>query len=104
MPHALRIQTLEIGYEEFGSCRGPPLILLHGWPSDPHDWDAVATGLAEEGFRVLCRGCAACGPTRFLDRDTPRSGQPAALGNERTRRSSRYSRDLRPGSDCAFSG
>jgi pimeloyl-ACP methyl ester carboxylesterase len=82
MPHALRTPTLEIGYEESGSRRGPPVILLHGWPSDPHDWDAVATGLAEADCRVLVPWLRGCGPTRFLHRDTLRSGQQAALGND----------------------
>ena len=56
------------------------MILLHGWPSDPHDWDGVAPGLAAEGCRVLAPWLRGYGPTRFVHRDTPRSGQQAALG------------------------
>jgi pimeloyl-ACP methyl ester carboxylesterase len=80
MPHRLRTPTLEIAYEESGPRHGPPVILLHGWPSDPHDWDGVAPALAEEGCRVLVPWLRGYGPTRFLHRDTPRSGQQAALG------------------------
>jgi pimeloyl-ACP methyl ester carboxylesterase len=80
MPHRLPTPTLEIAYEESGPRHGPPVILLHGWPSDPHDWDAVAAALAAEGCRVLVPFLRGCGPTRFLHRDTPRSGQQAALG------------------------
>jgi pimeloyl-ACP methyl ester carboxylesterase len=80
MPHLLRTTTLEIGYEESGSRQGPVVILLHGWPSDPHDWDMVASALAAEGCHVLVPWLRGYGPTRFLHRDTPRSGQQAALG------------------------
>jgi pimeloyl-ACP methyl ester carboxylesterase len=72
--------TLEIGYQESGPDDGPPVILLHGWPSDPHDWDDVVTALVADGCRVLVPWLRGFGPTRFLHRDTPRSGQQAALG------------------------
>jgi pimeloyl-ACP methyl ester carboxylesterase len=80
MPHAVRTAALEIGYEESGPRDGPPVILLHGWPSDPHDWDGVAPALATRGCHVLVPWLRGYGPTRFLQRDTPRSGQQAALG------------------------
>ncbi len=76
----VRTGILEIGYQEFGPAEGPVVILLHGWPSDVHDWDGVAPPLAEAGFRVLVPWLRGFGPTRFLDADTPRSGQQAALG------------------------
>jgi pimeloyl-ACP methyl ester carboxylesterase len=59
---------------------GPPVILLHGWPSDPHDWDGVAPPLAGDGCRVLVPWLRGYGATRFLAPSTPRSGQQAALG------------------------
>jgi pimeloyl-ACP methyl ester carboxylesterase len=76
----VRTPTLEIAYQESGPADGQPVILLHGWPSDPHDWDAVAPPLASHGFRVLAPWLRGYGPTRFLDAATPRSGQQAALG------------------------
>lgn len=75
-----RTPVLEIGYLESGPPDGPPVILLHGWPSDVHDWDGVAPPLAQAGYRVLVPWLRGFGPTRFLDPDTPRSGQQAALG------------------------
>lgn len=36
-----------------GPTDGPPVLLLHGWPQNRHQWDAVAPGLAAAGFRVL---------------------------------------------------
>ena len=76
----VRTSTLEIAYQESGAADGPPVILLHGWPSDPHDWDGVAPQLAADGCRVLVPWLRGFGLTRFLDPDTPRSGQQAALG------------------------
>jgi pimeloyl-ACP methyl ester carboxylesterase len=80
MHKTVRTQTLEIAYLEFGPPDGTPVILLHGWPSDPHDYDAVAPPLAASRCRVLTPWLRGYGPTRFLDQATPRSGQQAALG------------------------
>ncbi|MDR3538602.1 MAG: alpha/beta hydrolase [Acetobacteraceae bacterium] len=80
MQKTIRTQTLEIAYLESGPPDGVPVILLHGWPSDVHDWDQVAPPLAAAGHRVLVPWLRGYGPTRFLDPATPRSGQQAALG------------------------
>lgn len=82
MLRTARTPTLEIAYEESGPADGPPVILLHGWPSDPRDWDGAAPALAAEGCRVLVPWLRGFGRTRFLHRDTPRSGQQAALGGD----------------------
>ena len=71
---------LEIAYLESGPATGPAVILMHGWPSDVHDWDTVAKRLSREGFRVLVPYIRGFGPTRFVDAATPRSGQQAAIG------------------------
>jgi pimeloyl-ACP methyl ester carboxylesterase len=78
--NTVRTPPLEIAYHETGPADGVPVILLHGWPSDPHDWDDVAPPLAEAGCRVLVPWLRGFGPTRFLAPETPRSGQQAALG------------------------
>ncbi len=80
MPRTVRTQTLEIAYEESGPADGQPVILLHGFPDDVRAWDGVAPPLAGAGWRVLVPWLRGYGPTRFLDRVTPRSGQQAALG------------------------
>jgi pimeloyl-ACP methyl ester carboxylesterase len=72
--------VLEIAYQEAGPADGPAVILLHGWPSDVHDYDDIAGPLAAAGFRVLVPWLRGYGATRFLSADTPRSGQQAALG------------------------
>jgi len=76
----VRTPVLEVAYLETGPAGGSPVILLHGWPSDVHDYDGVAPLLAESGFRVLVPWLRGFGPTRFLDPATPRSGQQGALG------------------------
>jgi pimeloyl-ACP methyl ester carboxylesterase len=82
MDKSVRTKLLQIAYQETGPADGPPVILLHGWPSDPHDWDGVAPPLAAAGCRVLVPWLRGYGPTRFLDPATPRSGQQAALGED----------------------
>jgi pimeloyl-ACP methyl ester carboxylesterase len=76
----IRTKVLEIAYLEAGPPDGPPVILLHGWPSDVHDYDKVVPPLAAAGYRVLVPWLRGYGATRFLDAATPRSGQQAALG------------------------
>ena len=81
LPHRTAVTpALEVGYLESGPPKGPPVILMHGWPSDVHDWDGVAPLLADAGYRVLVPWLRGFGPTRFRDPQTPRSGQQAALG------------------------
>jgi len=80
MHKTIRTPVLEIAYQESGPADGVPVILLHGWPSDPHDFDDVAMALATDGCRVLVPWLRGYGPTRFLNPATPRSGQQAALG------------------------
>ena len=80
MMNTIQTRLLEIAYLDSGPPDGPVVILLHGWPSDVHDYDGVAPPLAEAGFRVLVPWLRGFGPTRFLDPTTPRSGQQAALG------------------------
>ncbi len=71
--------VLEIAYVERGPAAGPPVILLHGFPYDIHAYDAVSERLAGRGYRCLMPYLRGYGPTRFLQADTPRSGQQAAL-------------------------
>ncbi len=77
---AVRTNTLNVAYLESGPSDGLPVILLHGWPSDVHDWEGVVPSLTTHGFRSLVPWLRGFGPTSFLDPSTPRSGQQAALG------------------------
>jgi pimeloyl-ACP methyl ester carboxylesterase len=72
--------VLSIAYLEYGPASGWPCILGHGFPYDAHAYSDTAPMLAEAGARVIVPYLRGYGPTRFLDADTPRSGEQAALG------------------------
>jgi pimeloyl-ACP methyl ester carboxylesterase len=76
----VRTDLLDIGYHEAGPEDGRPVILLHGFPYDIHSYAEVAPLLAAQGHRVIVPHLRGHGSTRFLDKDTPRSGQQAAIG------------------------
>ena len=71
--------VLEVAYREAGPVDGTPVILLHGFPYDVHAYEAVAERLGAAGRRCIVPYLRGYGPTRFLSKDTPRSGQQAAL-------------------------
>ncbi len=62
-----------------GPEAGRPLLLIHGWPDDASTWNQVAPALATAGFRVIVPTLRGFGATRFLNDDTPRTGNSAML-------------------------
>jgi pimeloyl-ACP methyl ester carboxylesterase len=70
---------LNVGYAETGPADGPVVILLHGWPYDIYSYADVAPALAQAGYRVIIPYLRGYGTTRFLSKDTVRSGQPVAV-------------------------
>jgi pimeloyl-ACP methyl ester carboxylesterase len=78
----VRTATLDVCCEDSGNAGGEPVILLHGWPYDPRDYDAVVPALVAAGCRVVVPYLRGFGATRFLSAATPRSGQQAALGDD----------------------
>ncbi|MCG2615743.1 alpha/beta hydrolase [Terrimonas sp. NA20] len=72
--------VLNIAYYETGPADGPVTLLLHGFPYDIHSYVDVAPILAEKGMRVIVPYLRGFGPTRFLDKQTMRSGEQAAVG------------------------
>ncbi len=82
MIRTVRAGVVEIAYLESGEPAGWPVVLLHGFPYEPHIFDAVAPLLAADGARVLVPWLRGYGSTRFLDPATPRSGQQAALARD----------------------
>ena len=70
---------LNVGYVEAGPAKGPPVVLLHGWPYDIHSYLDVAPLLASKGYRVIVPYLRGYGSTRFLSGDTFRNGQQSAL-------------------------
>ena len=72
--------VLNIAYYEAGPSDGPAVMLMHGFPYDIHSYVDVAPRLAAQGCRVIVPYLRGYGPTRFLDKTTPRSGEQAAIG------------------------
>ena len=74
--------VLNIAYYEEGPADGPVVMLLHGFPFDIHSYVDVAPLLAARGCRAIVPYLRGYGPTRFLDKATPRSGEQAAIGTD----------------------
>lgn len=81
--HALKkihAGVLEIAYAELGPSNGQPVFLMHGFPYDILAYAEVAPQLATEDCRVIVPYLRGYGPSKFLNQNTPRSGEQAALG------------------------
>ncbi|MDA0664992.1 MAG: alpha/beta hydrolase [Proteobacteria bacterium] len=74
--------VLEIAYTDSGPADGVPVLLMHGFPYDPHCYDDVAARISAAGCRAIVPYLRGYGPTRFLSADTIRSGQQGALGHD----------------------
>jgi pimeloyl-ACP methyl ester carboxylesterase len=74
--------VLNVGYVDEGPADGPVVILLHGWPYDIYSYADVVPILTRAGYRVIVPYLRGYGTTRFLDANTPRDGQPAALASD----------------------
>jgi pimeloyl-ACP methyl ester carboxylesterase len=74
--------VLDVGHVDLGPARGPPVLLLHGWPYDIHTYVDVAPRLALAGYRVIVPHLRGYGTTRFLAQDTPRNGQQVAIATD----------------------
>ncbi|WP_103071620.1 alpha/beta fold hydrolase [Aquimarina sediminis] len=68
-----------IAYESNENINGIPVILLHGFPYDVRAYDDVSKLLSNENYWIIVPYLRGFGPTRFLSKDTIRSGQQAAL-------------------------
>jgi pimeloyl-ACP methyl ester carboxylesterase len=72
--------VLNVAYYEDGPADGPVVVLLHGFPFDIHSYVDVVPLLAARGCRAIVPYLRGYGPTHFLDKATPRSGEQAAIG------------------------
>ena len=74
--------VLSVAYEEQGPADGKAVLLLHGFPYDVRTFDEVTPRLVAAGCRVITPYLRGYGATRFLSRDTLRSGQQAVLAQD----------------------
>lgn len=75
-------QRVEIAFERLGDPTGWPVVLVHGFPYDPHCYDEVASLLAARGADVVVPWLRGYGPSRYRDERGIRSGQQAALAGD----------------------
>jgi pimeloyl-ACP methyl ester carboxylesterase len=73
---------LRVGFEELNPQGRHTIFLIHGWPDSIRCWAEVAPVLAGAGYRVIVPALRGFNPTTFLQADTPRAGQLAALGRD----------------------
>jgi pimeloyl-ACP methyl ester carboxylesterase len=78
--HTTTAGVLDIAWYGCGPADGPAVFLMHGFPYDIHSYAEVAPLLGDAGCRVVVPYLRGYGATRFLQKDTPRSGEQAALG------------------------
>ncbi len=79
MIKTIQTDRLEIAYHEYGPQNRSAVVLLHGFPYDPSSYAEVASILAAKGMRCIVPYLRGFGPTRFLNSETMRSGQQAAI-------------------------
>ncbi len=82
----IKTPLLSVGYEAHAPVNAGPdapvIMLLHGWPDSTRTWASVVPYLTAAGYRVIVPALRGFAPTTFLHRDTPRTGQLAALGRD----------------------
>jgi pimeloyl-ACP methyl ester carboxylesterase len=78
----VKTSLLEIAYFEKGETNDPTIILGHGFPDDAETWNEITEQLAADGFRTLAPFVRGFGETRFLDKDTMRSGESVACAQD----------------------
>ena len=78
------IQTaeLEIAYLEAGPADGKPVVIFHGFPDSARSYSEIMIELASRGYRTFAPFLRGFAPTRFLAKETPRSGDTATLGQD----------------------
>ncbi|WP_413171350.1 alpha/beta fold hydrolase [Anabaena azotica] len=78
----IKTSRLNIAYHSYGEIDSPTIILLHGWPDDALTWNAIIPALLNANYRCITPYLRGFGLTHFLDSQTLRSGQLAALSQD----------------------
>ena len=82
--HTIRTPVLEIAYYDVGpASSSPPIILLHGFPYAPRQFNTVRDVLVNKhNQHVLIPFLRGYGPTKYLSKSTLRSGEQAVLAKD----------------------
>ena len=79
---SVRTSSLHLVYEQTGPGSGAPIPLLHGFPYDVREYDGVRDRIVRNDRRVIVPYLRGFGATRYLAKESFRSGQQAALGKD----------------------
>jgi pimeloyl-ACP methyl ester carboxylesterase len=75
----VRTRHLQVEVSINGPQDGPPVVLLHGWPDDATTWARVSPQLNKAGFKTIALMHRGFGGTRFLSRQSRRTGNVGIL-------------------------
>ncbi|KKK21429.1 putative alpha/beta fold family hydrolase [Aspergillus ochraceoroseus] len=75
-----RPSALSVEYFEDGPITGETVIMVHGFPYSIDAFAPVVPIFVKQGYRVIVPYLRGFGGTRFLQPNTPRSAEQAALG------------------------
>ncbi|MTJ52071.1 alpha/beta hydrolase [Anabaena sp. UHCC 0253] len=78
----IKTSRLNIAYHNYGLNDAETIILIHGWPDDALTWKTIIPPLVNKNYRCITPFLRGCGLTHFLNAQTLRSGQLAALGQD----------------------
>jgi pimeloyl-ACP methyl ester carboxylesterase len=78
----IRTPVLDVAYEQSGPSDGRPVVLLHGYPYDVRAFDEVVPIVTANGYRTIVPYLRGYGGTKFLLKETMRSGEQAAVGQD----------------------
>jgi pimeloyl-ACP methyl ester carboxylesterase len=78
----IKTEILHVAFEAGGPRGGPPILLLHGWPDDPREWNSITAHIEKAGFHWVAPWVRGFGATRFLSPDTVRDGGAVALAQD----------------------
>lgn len=78
----IRTSSLQVAYEQTGPDSGDAIILLHGFPYDVRQFDAVRDCVAAPTRRIIVPCLRGFGATHYMSKEMFRSGQQAALGKD----------------------
>jgi pimeloyl-ACP methyl ester carboxylesterase len=75
----LETQDIHIHFEEHGTARGHPVLLLHGWPDDASTWDAVIARLSPQKYRLVVPMLRGFGESLFKRQNVLRTANSGIL-------------------------
>lgn len=73
---------MEIAYLEAGPANGQPIVFFHGFPDCARSYSEIMIKLAKQGYKTFAPFLRGFAPTKFLNENSFRAGDMAALGQD----------------------